>query len=1851
MPPPPTLTKEEEKERQRRIGLVDKIGSQPAEPAAEGTVQYPAAPTEQEIGPQLEDAERQRRINLVGQGGKAPVKRERKTVKELEAERDEEKKAKEQREEDKVTAAAKAGGYMPSKYTGPFMSKDPKKDSWVNREMPPSGSVESGMRPSLRLGGRGTMKVGAGGDRYVVPSAATETQEEWEKRRLALEAERDEKEAYTIDDSSALTTAASGAAEGVRAVRDIAQFRFVGKLFGDSTERIAKEIGVGAGGIAGMKWGFDAQKFIPHPIGKAAAPALGALAGQMLGRAAIDERAMTAGEIAEAATYSAGYSSILQQFKNLGRLKGGLMGAAEGSLIVEMGTQQRSLIDEGKLTPVGTTEFYVRHALGAGLGGIMGTVAGGKAKMPVREEMNRFNKLQKEHNRLLEKRSGLEISLQNKYNRLLEKRRILQNQATALDGTSESRAGARKVLNEEILPEIKRVEAEIAEQPKLLDKDLLPQIKKIEDEMLALPKSKGFREAVANDWIEVLDNHWSRWDKIAKNKTNTRGERNHAAEVAAQLREDIITFRHHWPEFIETASNNPEFFTRLSQQMKQARAIKDDPTFALKSGVETVEEAVKNTTDWFRALNRGDQKALLAASEQLSPKRVFSAGDTAHIERMNPLKAISNPRRYYLGQVKVLREAAMDSELGRAGRAQDNELWKLADKMESALNDGKYLSAMLTTQMTREARRLGWGSLVKKGREKLNAPLTDSTEAIAMREYEEFQRIRHTGEMPDGTTIGKRGERVLTHKEALKEIQKAKKARDLWALTKEEVADSGIIGSGEGATAHADAVNAALAAGKPVPIRVIEQFPELAAKFRKERGWDSQLNQKSIVEDPKIGNANVSEELWAMEARKYYDRVSPMGRAMIDGARESYEDLAKMMSEMGVVIEGQGKNKNRIFNWNGESYFGRRLKPELLDALLNIDNPSGKNIGGRAKATKELFKINGLDESPDSIRKLKERYKTFFDEAADGETAAKTGGGESSWLKARLDDAEVPAQMYDYTWQGSLDHVRQAGARLAEIKYLGQKNHVSGGLNPYYAFKLAREAVKGDQDTLRYIDGVELSMTGKRDPQWAMAHAAVTGALIANGMSAFKNLSGVMKIWSISDTGTLAKSFGKAIKERTKQTFKNVDANVAEELGIVGDNVSLMTQLLEANRGGGKLNQAVQKATTFLMKTQGFTPVENLVRQTAYYQAEYSLQGFLKLYKDNPNAKAIVAAQMALKRQPSSLAGHPVKLHHVDGAAEALKKFDSKADVALKEYARLYDGLGLDMRKLISEGTPPTDIGPFGAKVRLQQQIADGNTAGVMPETRRLYQRMVEKSQGAYDQASLPQHMHKGEGWRFYQKFSSWQKQMMNLFEDNVLKEAEHGNYKPIAKWAAAAQISGEIISKVGEETGLLTRRDSSLKEIQSYFEDGDIKTAGKMILTRFIYNNFYSGMAAIPTEIASRYLVAEDQGWDSTAMSAGAGIDNLALAVKALTAYKTHGSERKLQKDLGMLASAPRRLGQLGTKFGVFGEDEKKLADRITVKRKLSGYAKRFKEDPSSPYWEKGIKSTPATSTAVEFKAGERYDFTHKLGDLLLLGNPEAAKELVDTEVAKIIEEDEAWSPSDAKDLYQSIAQSIGTRRPLRVGGKISSQHVLKFQNWILKRQGAQVANKVNAVDEIYMETARAAGLIKPEKELTLEEESRRLSKLANTAVSKTTEKWFERWHEEVGEGLSEEEQADALTRAWDLKWGPDVGDGRYVRTTEKLRKKETDANQRLQYAKALLMKKHGAGKLGSVALTEEFNGITNSKVKADYLIKHWNELGVRGGIQDGYVRKMVEYKLLTQDDLWSYMDSDARKERDKKK
>jgi len=1376
--------------------------------------------------------------------------------------------------------------------------------------------------------------------------------------------------------------------------------------------------------------------------------------------------------------------------------------------------------------------------------------------------------------------------------------------------------------------------------------------------------------------MEVLDKHWRRWDKIAKNKSNTRGEQKKGRKIADQLREDIAMFELNWKAFVETASNNPEWFTRLSQQMRQARVIAEDPTFALKNG-GTVEEGVKRTTDWFLALERGDQKAMLAAAKKLSPKRVFSARETAHIEKLEGLtdlpKYIVNYQRYWQGQAKVFREAAMESDLGHAGRAQDHEFWKLADNMELALNDGKYLSAMLTTQMTREARRLGWGLLVKKGKEKLKAPLTDSTEAIAMREFEEFQRILHFGEMPAGTigkdgkprlTAGKQGERVLTRKEALKVIQKAKKDRELWALTKEEAADAfkGTRWLDEGGpTAHTEAVRAALVQGKPIPIKVMEQFPELAAKFRKERGWDSQLNQKSIVEDPDIGAVNVSNELWLMEASKHYKKISPMGRAMVDGYRQSSERVAKMMEELGVVI--QGKDKNHIFSWNGEAHFGHKLKPEYLDALMNLENPTGtfKWTGGRETAIKELFKMHNLDSSQKSIDFLKNKYHSYLDpeQPAPKTTEGKQGQARSGRVAAleiaRLEDVDIPAQMYDLSWQGRLDYVREAGGRLAEIKYLGQKHHVSGGLNPYYAFLKARKAAGANQDAIAYIDGAERSMTQKRNPDWSMAHSAVTGALIANGMSAFKNLSGVMKIWAISDTVDLGKALGKAIKERTIQTFKNVDANVAEELGIVGDNVSLMTQLMEANRGGSLANRAVQKTTTFLMKTQAFTPAENLVRMTAFYQAEYSLQGFLKLYKGNPNAKAIIDAQMALRQYPSPMAGHPLAPARV-GAKEILKKFDSKADVALKEYARLYDGLGLDMRKLISEGTPPTDIGPFGVNARLRQQIVDGNTAGVMPETRRLYQRMVEKTQGAYDQVSLPQHMVDGEGLRFFQKFSSWTKQMMNLFEDNVLEEAEHGNYKPLAKWVAGAQISGEIVAGFGEKVGMITRRDASLKEIQSYLEDGDIKTAGKKIFTRFVYNNFYSGMSAIPTEMYSRWFVAEEQGWNAETLSMGPGLDNLAIGVKALKDYKEHGSLHKLKGDLGMLASGPRRLGQMGTKFGVLGEDEKKLADRITVKRRLSGYAKRFKDDPSSPYWEAGIRSTPATSTAVEFKAGERYDFTRKLGDMLLLGRPKAAKELTDAFVAKIIEEDKAWSPADAEELYQSIAQSIGTRRPLRVGGKISNKHLPVFKSWLLKRQGAQVANKAIAVDEIYMETARASGLIEPEKELTREEKARRLSKLVNTAVQKTTEKWFEHWYGEVGEGLkglSEKEQVAALKRSWDLKWGPDVGDGRYVRTTEKLRKKETDANKRLQYAKALLMKKHGARELLDVALTEEFTGITNSKVKADYLIEHWNALSppVSGGIQDGYIRKMVEYGLLTQDDLWSYMDSDARKERDKKK
>ena len=156
-----------------------------------------------------------------------------------------------------------------------------------------------------------------------------------------------------------------------RAVKKTAGLDYLFELIApeEEAELYASEFRKGTGGVAGLKAGLQAQKFLPHPVLKAAAPVIGTIGGAIIGKAAGGET-LTPGEYFEMGTYGAGYGTMLTQVKNLGVAGRMILGGAEAGTIGYVARQGRSLIDEGKVLPL--SDQWKALALEVGLGAAIG---------------------------------------------------------------------------------------------------------------------------------------------------------------------------------------------------------------------------------------------------------------------------------------------------------------------------------------------------------------------------------------------------------------------------------------------------------------------------------------------------------------------------------------------------------------------------------------------------------------------------------------------------------------------------------------------------------------------------------------------------------------------------------------------------------------------------------------------------------------------------------------------------------------------------------------------------------------------------------------------------------------------------------------------------------------------------------------------------------------------------------------------------------------------------------------------------------------------------------------------------------------------------------------------------------------------------------------------------------------------------------------------------------------------------------------------------------------------------------------------------------------------------------------
>ena len=1820
------------------------------------------------------------------------------------------------------------------------------------------------------------------------------TKEEIAKREREIK-EREER--YALDLESA-----------VRGVKDITEGKPIvwglKKVLGVD-EEMAKRGGAMGGFMAGVVSGAAIQK-VPggHPVAKLFAPVIGGGIGYVLGKYQFEGKAPTAGEMAATLTYASAPTSFLAQLPKLGVWKSMGVGLVELNIISEVAAQQQMLIDENKPSPLWTDEFWLRHGIDSLLGPLFGLAArsGRPPKMPSAGN--------KEVAALKE--------LEGKHARLAKEQRNLQDKA--LDPKGQPKAKAKAVAElEKLAPDIAKIEADIL---KLGQSD-------------AVRNFSGFRA------MEILNNRWDKYRKIAKNRTNTQGQRNTADRLAKKLEEDIALFSANWERFGETVKNNPEWMSRLAAHLKQERALMN-PAVAARH--VSREEILKKTAKYFDEFGNGNQAGMTAQARLLSGlahhtsvpghaptvvdraykiptalretlsihkpsemaatgvKRVseaerrsiekeFKKGNITREEADYRLTGIKTtllsrltragvPRRLWRSQVDVLMDSARNSPLGRAGRVTESEAWQLAQKMMKAVNEGESLSAAHLDTLWSQAVKLGYGRIPKG----LQTGEQMFKLAEAEKQVQQFLRTRFEGEPPPDYKLvypakkegdvwvrhpkldkdgriplvdvnNDGGKLVPTFKRGMLEAKKAKEKGEPWAMTKEEFAAfeaqrpkppwkmteaeffeeeakgmgvtwlnawktkdgriltsarrehgdmidpltdnlvSGVrgwvwkgqskeaswisstdVGDAKGnfwlaykskapkspEKAHEDAVRKAFEANKPVPIKVEGQFPKLSKEFRDWRGWASQLNQPSVVTDAKIGNMNIVYGLRQKEARRIYDKASPMAKAIIDGWRKTQESLSRMMQNQGVIIEGKGGNYLHINE--ALAHFPRGPKPEIRDALRNLNN---LNTKARKAAYENLLKWHKMPDTKESKDKLADIYEVYI-------TTTKAKEGEAtSMAYPHLESARVGAermhpQVFNYTTDAMSNYAEYASRRIKQIEHLGQAKTLAGKPNPNNAFtKATRKGLGLDEASLAYVRKVEESFTARNSPLLQTLQSATTGAKIANPYSAIKNLTGFQHLAKQFDAWGVSKAAAKALRDRTLQTFGSMKGNTAEQLGIVNKNTARMTQLIDASPD----NKRFQKLVTGGMELSGFGPSERLVREGAFRVAEANVVDFTNLRTKigEDVAKKIVQYEEAMFLHPTA-----------DAKVYLDKMYASKAPFGNRDVRNYMESV----RWMIRNNIDPNKIWHEA------KNPVSGQKGGVMPETVRYYQEVSNVTQGGYDVLKLPQHMLTSPLAKASQKFTSWTKQMQSGYQNNVVAEANRKNWKPLAKTLALGYAAGEAMRGVGSATGLSRgygSREASYDEILSLLEDEDYPEAIKLLLIRGAYNIFTAGQGSILEDTAAGLYVVSKEGFGGTRAPIGPLLESGLLFIKDMQDYYRHGSEKVALKRVARQISAFNRGSRVVVATGMAGEEKKELARMIGLKSRMKGMVERFKDYSKKRGLDIDEVLVPPASKPTEFATEEGYEFKNELTDALLLGRGDRAKKMVEGFIKnKEKESGLKLTPKQIDKIKKSLGTTVRNRRPIHVNHSINKEHYEKFRSWITKFN-PKLANSIFEMDDNYWRAALESELIAPEKEMTRAQKFEKKSRDAAAVNRVKGEALFDLWwegvdvtrgidpetklpkplmspeqkklhHRQAGKNIKgKEAQKESLEKMMADSWAEELstrGKGQYVYKTRERTAEYIAANRRRVFTRSLLFAKTLEHRLSDALLYDGFN-MSQPEDRIAYLKEHWDNMEppISEVKQQELFKKLKEWEILGVEDLMmkASVEEAERKEREEKK
>ena len=977
----------------------------------------------------------------------------------------------------------------------------------------------------------------------------------------------------------------------------------------------------------------------------------------------------------------------------------------------------------------------------------------------------------------------------------------------------------------------------------------------------------------------------------------------------------------------------------------------------------------------------------------------------------------------------------------------------------------------------------------------------------------------------------------------------------------------------------------------------------------------------------------VADNLRIARSKDYYEKMSPMGRALVDGWTEASGRAGSKMKCLDVLVKMPDGSVRRAQKHS--HYWPRKLKLEFEELIQDNFKLYDKK-GEGSPEVKKMLKVFGAKDKAQLEEKLGGYIKMR-------NAAVMDDGSPTSFYshleRARLLD-ELPPDAQDFSVDMAADYLHKSGTDLAKIENFGGQAFKMGPKgekinNDNFIFNII-EGGDSDANTKKYVQQIhDVIFTPQTHPVLTFANKATTGLFIANPSSAIKNLTGAFKTWTITGNEPMARSTIKALwntfddaASKLKGINKRTpDSELAKRIGATSNDIGRLTTFIDSGALTKGARSGGQGVTGKALQYTGFTPAEDFVRKQGTIAADLARREWMDIFDASPNAKELVGAIRKLHADPTSIV--------LREKVAKLIKVNPKVNKKLSEAARFTAKQNIDLAKMADERF---------AKVQTMGQPKDVSMTfdpEAHPETRRFLQSWTKETQGGYKYDQLPLFM-QNEAWRTFFKFQSWGQQMQRHFQKNIFGEAKEGNVKPLLKWMAAAQLSGEAIGQTQRLFGK-DRTDAEYREIAKEFET-DTGKGALMVLNRMLNNAALGGQwDLLGSFIGGTYGRYKQTGsFDPLSMPATQAIDNIKNTVAA--AMETGITSEATRAEGLRIASA---LGK-GTQLVREGVDyQPQRYD--SAKRKLSRFVQeRFLKESE---YAKG-KGRDMEPPKLKGRFSPTLASAQKSGIIMAVqsGDIERAKKLADefveSEKSKRREHGVYFDPGEDEMIRDALGLTVERGQPLKVGTSMSEKAVSALKSF-MEDKGYGDRKEILALQKQYMDNAEKAGFIDPPKDKSSTKDS------SGFTVGRRGEY-----------GL---DKAEALARRFvldndmllDKKVYDDKGnainaavDGavkKYAigRSSDRLTPKENKERE-LHYDRVISEVKKIASikdkekRLLAYMLPKDFKSIQNSWAKAEYLDEHFDLMGKPSdyATRKKLITGMRDSRLISASDALAYLE-----------